>query len=122
MSQGSGGNGVLRYLCLLMFKTDLRDTNRKLFLSHFLDKLAVKNLCVTGYRMRIPIIRGNNDRRILVNFHIDPDVMAQGSVEFDCALLMREIDHEWHGREDLCCPMGPWGLISHLQRFPAVNR
>ncbi len=26
-----------------------------------------------------------------------------GSVEFDCALLMRGIDHEWHGREDLCC-------------------
>lgn len=27
-----------------------------------------------------------------------------GSVEFDCALLMRDILHEWHGREDLCCP------------------
>jgi len=26
-----------------------------------------------------------------------------GSVEFDCALLMRDIDHEWHGRPDLCC-------------------
>jgi hypothetical protein len=25
-----------------------------------------------------------------------------GSVEFDCALLMRGIDHEWHGREPLC--------------------
>ena len=27
-----------------------------------------------------------------------------GSVNFDCALLMRDIHHEWHGREDLCCP------------------
>lgn len=27
----------------------------------------------------------------------------QGSVEFDCALLMRGIRHEWHGRKDLCC-------------------
>lgn len=26
-----------------------------------------------------------------------------GSVEFDCALLMRDIIHEWHGRPDLCC-------------------
>jgi hypothetical protein len=24
-----------------------------------------------------------------------------GSVELDCALLMRGIDHEWHGREPL---------------------
>lgn len=27
-----------------------------------------------------------------------------GSTQFDCALLMREIDHEWHGRDELCCP------------------
>ena len=26
-----------------------------------------------------------------------------GSVEFDCALLMRNIVHQWHGRPDLCC-------------------
>ncbi len=26
-----------------------------------------------------------------------------GSVTFDCALLMRGIDHEWHARDDLCC-------------------
>lgn len=26
-----------------------------------------------------------------------------GSVEFDCALLMRNIFHEWHGKPDLCC-------------------
>jgi len=26
-----------------------------------------------------------------------------GSVEFDCALLMRNIEHEWHGHPDLCC-------------------
>lgn len=29
-----------------------------------------------------------------------------GSTEFDCALLMRGIRHEWHGREDLCCSSG----------------
>ena len=26
-----------------------------------------------------------------------------GSVEFDCALLMRKVQHEWHSRADLCC-------------------
>ena len=25
-----------------------------------------------------------------------------GAVAFDCALLMREIAHEWHAREELC--------------------
>jgi hypothetical protein len=25
-----------------------------------------------------------------------------GSIQFDCALLMRSIEHEWHGRENLC--------------------
>ena len=33
----------------------------------------------------------------------DESRFPQGSVEFDCALLMRGIDHEWHGRADLCC-------------------
>ncbi|MDB5391082.1 MAG: hypothetical protein JWM11_6728 [Planctomycetaceae bacterium] len=27
----------------------------------------------------------------------------KGTTEFDCALLMRGIDHEWHGESDLCC-------------------
>lgn len=26
-----------------------------------------------------------------------------GSVEFDCALLMRDIAHQWRGHSDLCC-------------------
>ncbi|MEM6799127.1 MAG: hypothetical protein AAF589_06405, partial [Planctomycetota bacterium] len=30
-----------------------------------------------------------------------------GSAEFDCALLMRDIDHEWHGLPDVC--QGPKG-------------
>ena len=28
-----------------------------------------------------------------------------GTVEFDCALLMRDIVHQWHGRPDLCCSL-----------------
>lgn len=32
-----------------------------------------------------------------------PPVFPKESVEFDCALLMRGIDHEWHSREAMCC-------------------
>lgn len=27
----------------------------------------------------------------------------KGSVEFDCALLMNNIEHEWHSKKELCC-------------------
>lgn len=33
----------------------------------------------------------------------DRSQFPAGSIELDCALLMRGIDHEWHGRADLCC-------------------
>ena len=33
----------------------------------------------------------------------DQSLFPPGSIEFDCALLMRNIDHEWHGHPDLCC-------------------
>jgi hypothetical protein len=35
------------------------------------------------------------------SFFEDMAIFPPGSVEFDCALLMRGIDHEWHGRESL---------------------
>jgi hypothetical protein len=31
----------------------------------------------------------------------DEALFPKGSVEFDCALLMRGIEHEWHGKDDL---------------------
>lgn len=34
----------------------------------------------------------------------DETLFPQGSASFDCALLMRRLALEWHGREDLCCP------------------
>ncbi|MCB9831802.1 MAG: DUF2071 domain-containing protein [Planctomycetes bacterium] len=37
------------------------------------------------------------------SFFDDPEVFPPGSIEFDCALLMRGIEHEWRGRPDLCC-------------------
>jgi hypothetical protein len=33
----------------------------------------------------------------------DLSLFPAGSIEFDCALLMRNIAHEWHGWPDLCC-------------------
>jgi Uncharacterized conserved protein (COG2071) len=33
----------------------------------------------------------------------DRILFPPGSIEFDSALLMRGIEHDWHGREDLCC-------------------
>jgi hypothetical protein len=33
----------------------------------------------------------------------DRTVFPAGSIEFDCALLMRGIQHEWHGKSDICC-------------------
>ena len=38
------------------------------------------------------------------SFFDDPALFPPGSIAFDCALLMRGIDHEWHGKTDLCCP------------------
>jgi len=36
------------------------------------------------------------------SFFEDRSVFPEGSAAFDCALLMRGIDHEWHGRPTLC--------------------
>jgi hypothetical protein len=32
----------------------------------------------------------------------DLKAFPKGSSEFECALLMRQVEHEWHGRETLC--------------------
>ena len=37
------------------------------------------------------------------SFFGDSSVFPAGSISFDCALLMRAIEHEWHGQRDLCC-------------------
>lgn len=37
------------------------------------------------------------------SFFDDRTRFPTGTIGFDCALLMRGIQHEWHGREDLCC-------------------
>jgi hypothetical protein len=36
-----------------------------------------------------------------------------GTVNFDCALLMQGIPHEWHGRDELCCATIKSEVASH---------
>ena len=40
--------------------------------------------------------------RVESSFFDDAARFPRGSVAFDCALLMRGIDHEWHGRKSIC--------------------
>lgn len=41
--------------------------------------------------------------RVQSSYFEDESIFPRGSVEFDCALLMRGIHHEWHSRKELCC-------------------
>lgn len=40
------------------------------------------------------------------SFFEDKSLFPKDSIELDCALLMRDIMHEWHGKSDLCCAVG----------------
>ncbi len=42
------------------------------------------------------------------SFFEDESLFPKGSIEFDCALLMRGIEHEWHGKPDLSYVVGDW--------------
>lgn len=41
--------------------------------------------------------------KIESSFYDNKTRFPSGSINFDCALLMRGIRHQWHGLEDLCC-------------------
>jgi hypothetical protein len=41
--------------------------------------------------------------KIESSYFDDTSRFPADSIQFDCALLMRSIEHEWHGRENLCC-------------------
>ncbi|PCI37049.1 MAG: hypothetical protein COB53_07690 [Elusimicrobia bacterium] len=41
--------------------------------------------------------------RVESSYFSNEKVFPKGSTEFDCALLMVDIRHQWHGREELCC-------------------
>jgi len=42
-------------------------------------------------------------RAVHSSYFEDTAVFPKGSIEFDNALLMRGIEHEWRGQADLCC-------------------
>lgn len=42
--------------------------------------------------------------RIESSFFDDAGRFPPGTAEFDSALLMQDVEHEWHGRASLCCP------------------
>jgi len=50
------------------------------------------------------------------SFFGDESIFPQGSLELDCALLMRNIAHQWQARSSLCCDgidasrLGPWAI------------
>jgi hypothetical protein len=48
----------------------------------------------------------------------DRGVFPPGAIVFDSALLMRGIEHEWHGRSDLCCD---GGAAAHLALAPVAG-
>jgi hypothetical protein len=37
------------------------------------------------------------------SFFEDASRFPAGTVEFDCALLMRGIEHEWRNAREMCC-------------------
>ena len=39
------------------------------------------------------------------SFFENLDLFPPGSVQFDCALLMKNLPHQWHGREPICWPL-----------------
>jgi hypothetical protein len=50
------------------------------------------------------VVENLNVDRMESSWFQDISMFPGGSVHYDCALLMRNINHEWHGLEDLCCP------------------
>jgi hypothetical protein len=50
--------------------------------------------------------------KVQSSFFENRTLFPTGSVQFDCALLMRGIHHEWHGRGRLCAECGPVSATS----------
>jgi uncharacterized protein YqjF (DUF2071 family) len=54
----------------------------------------------------------------------DRSIFPDGTIQFDNALLMREIQHEWIGRPDLCCAANGRSAIKEAEssRKPATEQ
>jgi hypothetical protein len=61
------------------------------------DRLQPLELCSLNWKVE-PL----SVERIESSFFEDQGLFPAGSLQFDCALLMRDIQHEWHSQEPLC--------------------
>jgi hypothetical protein len=61
--------------------------------AHRLDGITLKT---AGWRV-VPL----EVRRAYSSYFADESIFPKGSIEFDHALLMRDIPHEWHSADDL---------------------
>ncbi len=52
----------------------------------------------------------------------DRAIFPDGTIQFDNALLMREIQHEWIGRPDLCCAANGRSAIDEAQSSANLRR
>ncbi len=59
-------------------------------------------LCCQAWRVE-PLEVG----RVQSSLFGDQAIFPRGSIELDCGLLMRGIEHQWHSRDDICCGSRP---------------
>lgn len=52
----------------------------------------------------------------------DESIFPRGSITFDSALLMRGVEHEWHGQPDLCCNAVEDDPLRVTEMAPALPR
>lgn len=67
-------------------------------------------------------VRPLSVERVESSFFEDATRFPPGSVEFDCALLMRNVRHEWHGRATLCGAARVQPTPSNPQAADVVSR
>ncbi len=64
-----------------------------------LDSLELRSLCWRVEPLEVSEVESS--------FFADPELFPRGSVEFDCALLMRGIPHEWRAHPRMSLPRAP---------------
>ena len=92
-----------------------RDTSSRLYSlvggrlfsgEHHLARFEVRE---TEREFRVAMSAPAAGASLLVEGRVDESLFPRGSIEFDCALLMRDHQHEWLSREPLCCSTGGQG-------------
>jgi len=71
------------------------------------DRSRFQGLELRCYDWRVEPLSVNS---LHSNYFDDPNTFPAGSIHFDCALLMRGIEHEWHGKPEMCCDQSKVGV------------